>query len=183
MQVISRKEAKALGLKKYFTGKPCKRGHITERGATNAACYECARTHARTWAKANPKKHCAAVHAWQKANPEKIRTAAHTYRKANLEKELARSRTYHKTNSEKYLAHKRTRDAHKLHATPIWACKKSIENIYAEAHQLTINTGIKHHVDHIVPLKHPLVCGLHVHNNLRAIPAIENISKSNRFEI
>jgi len=31
MEIISRKEAKALGLTRYFTGKPCKHGYIAER--------------------------------------------------------------------------------------------------------------------------------------------------------
>jgi hypothetical protein len=30
-EIISRKEAKAAGLTRYFTGKPCKRGHVVER--------------------------------------------------------------------------------------------------------------------------------------------------------
>jgi hypothetical protein len=29
MKIISCKEAKALALKRYFTGKPCKRGHVS----------------------------------------------------------------------------------------------------------------------------------------------------------
>jgi hypothetical protein len=29
---IGRDEAKALGLKRFFTGKPCKHGHVAERG-------------------------------------------------------------------------------------------------------------------------------------------------------
>lgn len=38
---ISRAEAKARGLKRYFTGIPCKHGHVEERNASDSACVEC----------------------------------------------------------------------------------------------------------------------------------------------
>lgn len=41
--IISRKEAKEKGLKRYFTGKPCKHGHICERYVNRGACIECNR--------------------------------------------------------------------------------------------------------------------------------------------
>jgi hypothetical protein len=43
MQIISRAEAKAKGLKRYFTGKPCKHGHVAERVVFNATCVDCER--------------------------------------------------------------------------------------------------------------------------------------------
>lgn len=64
-------------------------------------------------------------------------------------------------------------------ATPPWACFNAIRAVYREADRLTAATGIKHQVDHIVPLNHPRVCGLHVDWNLRAIPAGPNMSKGN----
>lgn len=69
MDVISRAEAKARGLKRYFTGKPCKHGHVAERGLANRACLVChaegkrtekarekARAYGRKWFKTNREK-------------------------------------------------------------------------------------------------------------------------------
>lgn len=41
MEVISREAAKALGRKKYYTGKPCKHGHVDERYVALGKCVAC----------------------------------------------------------------------------------------------------------------------------------------------
>ena len=41
-------------------------------------------------------------------------------------------------------------------------------------------TGFKWHVDHIIPLLHKKVCGLHNANNLQVVPALWNMQKGNR---
>lgn len=66
-------------------------------------------------------------------------------------------------------------------ATVPWADKKAINKIFAERRRLTRETGIRHAVDHIVPLKHPAVCGLHIHFNLQVIPYEDNAKKSNNW--
>jgi hypothetical protein len=69
----------------------------------------------------------------------------------------------------------------RIRATVLWADFTEIRKVYKEAARLTERTGVQHHVDHIVPLNHPRVCGLHVHYNLRAIPAGPNMSKNNHW--
>lgn len=64
---------------------------------------------------------------------------------------------------------------------PPWADLAAIAKVYAEAARLTAETGVPHHVDHEIPLKGRLVCGLHVAENLRPIPAMDNFRKGNRF--
>jgi hypothetical protein len=69
----------------------------------------------------------------------------------------------------------------RIRATVPWADFNEIRAIYREADRLTGLTGVKHQVDHVIPLNHPRVCGLHVHFNLRAIPAGPNMSKNNHW--
>ena len=39
--IVTRQQAIRLGIKRYFTGKPCLRGHISERYTTMAKCIAC----------------------------------------------------------------------------------------------------------------------------------------------
>ncbi len=55
-QIIGREVARAQGLKRFFTGEPCKRGHVAERQCCNRHCVECERERTRNWRAANPEK-------------------------------------------------------------------------------------------------------------------------------
>ena len=57
--------------------------------------------------------------------------------------------------------------------------RSEIAKVYKEARRLTKETGVVHSVDHIVPLKGQLVCGLHVYWNMQVIELGSNIAKSN----
>jgi len=48
MDIITRKQALELGLKRYFTGEPCKNGHVDERFVSNFRCYTCLRELSKT---------------------------------------------------------------------------------------------------------------------------------------
>lgn len=68
-------------------------------------------------------------------------------------------------------------------ATPRWVDYDALKCIYLDAAALSINTGIKHSVDHIIPLRHPLVCGLHVPCNLQILKLGDNSRKGNTFDV
>lgn len=49
--VVTREEAEAKGLRRYFTGEPCPRGHVDLRATATGACTECTRLHGRAISK------------------------------------------------------------------------------------------------------------------------------------
>jgi hypothetical protein len=90
-------------------------------------------------------------------------------------------RGHYNKNAGYYRSKASARKASKLKATPSWANQEQIKRIYVACAKINERTGIKHHVDHIIPLQGENVCGLHVENNLAIIPAKMNLQKSNKF--
>ena len=64
---------------------------------------------------------------------------------------------------------------------PPWVDRKALRRLWEECRRLEVETGIKHVLDHKVPLKHPYVCGLTVPWNLRVVPKTCNDSKGNKW--
>jgi 5-methylcytosine-specific restriction endonuclease McrA len=122
-EIITRQEALARGLKRYFTGKPCRRSHIAERLTNGSACTECRRSpesiaYRKAWDAANPEKLREKTRRYDHANREARRLAAKARREADPEKHpasvkasfrkhrektLARGRAYRAANPEKRL--------------------------------------------------------------------------------
>lgn len=61
-----------------------------------------------------------------------------------------------------------------------WADRSAIRAIYRDAAERRAR-GERVHVDHIIPILGKRVSGLHIAENMRIIPATENIRKGNRF--
>lgn len=111
--------------------------------------------------------------------PEKKKARDAQYYKDHPEKWIGRD-LWQKKFPEKHAAKQGRHRARKLQATPAWANEFFIAEAYDLAQLRTKATGFQWDVDHIVPLRSKKVCGLHVENNLRVIPAVINRSKSNR---
>lgn len=119
-------------------------------------------------------------------NKEKISVkAAKNYLK-NKEAKKKYVAEWKKANAAKVNATCMKRHAYKLKATPDWLSDDElwmIEEAYHLAKLREKVVGGKWHVDHIIPLRGKIVCGLHVPWNLQVITASENCSKRNSFEV
>ena len=74
------------------------------------------------------------------------------------------------------------RNASKMRRTPPWADLDAIRKLHEQAQRLTKETGVAHHVDHIIPLQGKTVSGLHIHTNMQILTARENCRKWNKWE-
>jgi hypothetical protein len=132
---------------------------------------ESRRKYNKEWSLSNRELTRKRIREWVAANPERRRHLNCKFRENNVA--LVRS----------YRAKRR---ATLRQAMPPWLTENHISQVkvvYAEARRLEMETGIPHHVDHIVPLSADKnVCGLHVPWNLRAIPAVENLSRPRAYK-
>ena len=149
----------------YFTGKPCKRGHISPRYAGNQTCVACTQEQQMRAEAARRER--------MKSQPG---FAAH--RRAQR---AASSRASNKKHRDRKNAEWAKWHADRLQRTPKWADLKAIRAVYTAARRVTRLTGVEHHVDHIVPMRGKLVSGLHIAENLRVLPGPENLAKGSKF--
>ena len=99
---IARKEGRV----RFFTGRPCKKGHIAERFTASGRCLECQKqTQAADFAK------------WY-ARPE------------NQTRVVSQAKRWKQANPKKVLANTRSRQARLKHRTPPWADLDKIKQIY-----------------------------------------------------
>jgi len=95
MDIITRQQALAQGLTHYFTGKPCRNGHISIRGVRKWNCLECDRNQKAEERKRDPERvrsnerHTAAKHReskrqstqrWRERNQHWLRAYSQAFR-------------------------------------------------------------------------------------------------------
>ena len=177
-----RAEAIAKGLKWYFTGKPCRKGHIAKRQVSSKSCWECHQLAYAKWESANLEARSARKRIGIVANPDKIRADHRKSWHLNRVTNLVRAKDYYKRNKANFIAYNRAKRAALLQRIPSWADMDACRIFYVIAARATQCTGIQFHVDHVVPLQGRLVSGLHVPNNLQVLSKTENKRKYNKWQ-
>jgi hypothetical protein len=174
-----RQIAKLRGEKHYFTGVPCKNGHVSLRQVSNSSCMKC-----------NSEKTAKRESQFTEEQIEKRNQYQNQYQskwlKAHPDSYQRRQKykkVWAKENSDKVLSNKAKRRSSEIKRTPSWLADShwfEIDCIYKYCASLR-SIGLNFHVDHIVPLQGKLVSGLHTPWNLQVIHATENFSKGNKY--
>jgi hypothetical protein len=183
----TRAEAKATGATHYFTGEPCKHGHIAPR-KTKGPCVECLKDE---WKRGAVTR--ADYFAGHNRKPE-VKQKKHEWYLAHRDEVIARAKMQTREQKKEYQtawkernlvwvrADTKARRRKHRQATPPWITrrqKSEMRALYQIAITMSKTTGELYVVDHIYPLRSDTVCGLHVPWNLRVITREENLRKSN----
>jgi hypothetical protein len=124
ISVISRKDARAANMLRYFTGKPCKHGHIDERQVRNGNCFQCSREHNLEVKHAGCKRR-------YRANKEAAAEKYRAYYLRRREYMLERSKEYRMQNPEKV----------NFHSSHRYATRRSAEGKYTTEDIANIRKG------------------------------------------
>ncbi len=178
-KLITRSQAKVLGLLRYFNGNSCSKGHVAERFVSNYGCVAC-----------HYLRQPETDRRYRNNNKTKVKARKRLYYETNKQAITARNRRWVEKNRDKTRAYiSKWTKAHKPYnaerrarrrflqkqACPCWIDKKSLQLFYT-------NCPVGYEVDHIIPLKGKNVCGLHVPWNLQYLTRNENARKGNRLD-
>lgn len=184
MKRAERAAAKDRGLKRYFTGKPCKHGHVAERIVTTGQCVECVRVNEARRIATDPAKVRARKAKYWQTRREQGREYAAKYRAANPDharawfrahpdQALEYVRKWKIANPDKvramHLAHTAQRRASMRSARCTCCSNPDFQRFYEVA------TLVGYDVDHIVPL---VDGGKHCIKNLQFLSPPEHRQKT-----
>ena len=194
----TRAEAKAYGSVSYFTGLPCKHGHVSQRQTSNGVCEECRliiyhkwrnghvaeeNKRCKEWRRDNKQLVLDAKKKWALSNPDKMREMYKRKYKKDIEKSKKQRNNWYKNNKEKFIIYGRNRRAKNKSASGKHDFEdiKRIKNLQnGKCAYCAIKLSKKYHVDHIYPLSKG---GSNWANNLQILCPSCNLNKHAKHPI
>jgi hypothetical protein len=134
----------------------------------------------REWIKANPERRKQTLELNYQRHKE-AGTLDKYYGKRDPKVARQRAKQWRLDNPGKVAATTAKRRDVVRRATVPWTEWEEIEKVYIECARISEETGVKHQVDHKIPLVNAEVCGLHCLANLQIITAVENNIKKCKF--
>ncbi len=170
IRIISWSEAKKLGLKRYFPGKPCPYGHITEKWVASKLCLGCReanrekhkednRVYNTKRRKENPEYHNARAREYNRQarlkNPEKFLKISRDFALADPQRIRDYANKWRKNNPEKVRIMETNKKARRRNAEGKHTAQE-IRSLYLKQHEncaiCFISIKETYHVDHIIPI-------------------------------
>lgn len=182
----------------HYEGVECRKCGSTLRYTSNDRCVSCHRAKVKRhrdkyplrhrmrnaqWVAENAQKRAEYTRRYRELNREQLRAKALERRNKDPEAARASYTRWAKANPEKHAARAARYKTQRLGATPAWSDKSACDRFYALAAELEAAFGVEMHVDHVIPLRGRLVCGLHVPENLQVVTGEYNVRKRNRFSL
>lgn len=187
-------EARASGAKFYFTGHPCKRGHIANRTAYSGHCTQCQTEHQKAyWAAVGPEYRNALYREWRAENRDRVNAgkrarkwrpkAPRQWHKQNPVASKASAQRYYLRNKDKFAAKVRNRAAMKASAQGKHSAQDIRDLFKAQGGKCVYcrtSLAAKYHVDHIIALS---AGGSNDKANLQLLCVTCNLSKGAQHPI
>jgi len=185
MDITTRQEAKALGATHYFTGKPCKHGHIAKRYTKTKICADCGYEHRRRQQLANPEDNRRRSKAWRDANKDRANNRAKSWHAAHPDRVRAIKKAWQDRNPDYVRANTANGRARRKNASGVHSADE-IASIFALQRGRCANpicrASIKrgYHRDHIIPL---VLGGDNTIRNIQLLCRPCNLSKGAKHPI
>lgn len=153
--IIARSEAKSLGMKGYYTGSPCRGGHVGERFVSSGNCKECIRAYRAAYRKVHPAHDAAYKKQWRIDNAAHVAAHAAAFRVLNAEKIAIYLASYRAKNKDRINCLTRRRHARRINAPGSHGISDVLEIYEAQRKCCAYcrqRLNGKYEVDHIIPL-------------------------------
>lgn len=203
MKIILRKEARAKKLPRYFTGKPCSKGHISERWSSSAKCISChyeenplqnrpkptacekkksAKLRARKWYEANKRKTIDRAREWKRQNRDRVRLSEKKWQ----QKESSKAIRFMRDSLRRVLKAEKNGRTESILGYTRGELVSHIEKQFVSG--MSWDNHGEWHIDHITPISLMLSQGINCPkkinclSNLMPVWKSENLKNNNKVK-